>query len=313
MKFFQRLTMIAVSGFLLACGGGGGGGGSSSPLIPPASAAAPFSQTNFPTAAGTTAATILAAATSESVRDSIASAPAVNRLPNTPNGLVRWAISQRGSQRESAQAVQSFSESCVSGSLSGSFNDANNDGDLSGGDSATFNFNNCVLQSGDPAVNGSFTMQVATAQYNSSDEIAAFSITINYSNFVSYGITLNGAATVNLNSSGLSTTYTNFASVRAGGTLSILNYTAVINNSQQMSINGLITFGNNTYTLSTPALISLGSTYPIAGYLRVTDAAGGRIDITSFLLKTVPTVDCDLYLPGDNTRDNRITSAWSAL
>lgn len=148
--------------------------------------------------------------------------------------------------------------------------------------------------------------------YNNVGDINSASLTMNFNNFNSYGNTLNGAALISVNGTSFSTTYSNLSSVRGSAQPVILNYTAVINSNGQITVNGLITINNNTYTLATPIAITTGIAYPISGTLRVTDAAGARIDIISSNLNG-GFVDCDLYLAGDNLRDGRISSAWSAL
>lgn len=313
MKALNFSAILATSLLLIGCGGGGGGGATpASTGIPLASAAAPFTVAGFGAVAGPSAATVLAATSASSGLDSIASAGGNALLPSDAAGLAKWALGRFGSTRESAQAVETIpTEACPSGgTLSGSFNDADGNEDLSAGDAVTLNFSNCVLQVGQQAVNGSFTISVNSIAYIG-QEISSASLTMSFSNFSSYGNTLNGAATIAISGNSVSTTYTNFSSTRGSTPAVILNYTAAINGNA-LSINGLITINNNTYTLSTPTGITFGTTYPISGILRVTDAAGGRIDIISSNVSG-PFVDCDLYLTGDNIRDGRISSAWSAI
>lgn len=314
IKLFLLAGSITV---LVACGGGGGGGTSqpSNTGIPPASAAAPLSVANFGGIAGPSAASILAAAGVSSGLDAVASnTNSTNKLGYSPSNWALWALNAARPGLEQSQASQSGSEACpAGGSLSFTLDDNDNDGDLSRGDRISFTANNCIAVAGELPINGGFSIFVNSISYDANDELIAASLTMSFSNFSSAGNTLNGAVTISVNSSSITTTYTNFSSIRGTRSSAILNYTTVISSNGQLSINGLITINNNTYTLTTVTPITFGLNYPASGVLRVTDAAGGRIDILSSVVSNVPTVICDLYLPGDNTRDGQIISAWSAL
>jgi hypothetical protein len=305
---------------LVACGGGGSSGGSGLPAnsgIPPASAATPLSNANFGSVAGASAGSILAAAGVGNGLDSLSSASrdnALRPLSSSPYDWALWAIGAARPTLEQAQASQTGNQACpAGGSLSFTFNDNDNNGDVSSGDSISFIANNCIAAAGELPINGSFAIAVTNIAYSAAGDLIAASLTMSFTNFSSAGNTLNGSVSVSLANNTATTSYTNFTSTRGSSSSAILNYTTVVNTiSGQLSINGLITINNNTYTLSTPSPIVFGGAYPTGGLLRVTDAAGGRIDIIS-TPAAGGTLACDLYLPGDQIRDGQILSAWSAL
>jgi hypothetical protein len=322
MKSMNWLAALA-SATLVACGGGGDAGNTTSGGIPPTSAAAPLTTTNFGNVAGPSAASILTSAvTTDGVSiirsSSSGSSKPSGKADNSPYGLATLAISSlklkgKSSDVSVARAVTTDSQACPGGgSLTVSFDDADDNNDLSAGDSLSLSTNNCVIEAGQPAINGSFSLRVNTISYTAAGDIASASLTMNFNNLVSAGNTMNGAVTVAISSAGITTTYQNFSNARGSATPAILNFTSAISSAGQLSINGLITVNNSTYTLSTPTPISFGSFYPVAGILRITDAAGARIDVISNG-NAGGSLDCDLFLAGDNVRDGRISSTWAAL
>ncbi|NJS36339.1 MAG: hypothetical protein HC765_07775 [Brachymonas sp.] len=256
----------------------------------------------------------MAATSGASGLEFIASSNNSEQLPSDTAGLAKWVVARYGSKRETALAFEEFpAEPCpAGGSLSGSTNYSSDGDPLVAGDTITLNFTNCIFELGDPSVNGGISLTFNSVTYSGA-EISSASLTMRFTSFSSYGNVVNGAATVALNSTSTSVAYSNFSSTRGSTPAIILNYTAVFTNDGDLNINGLISLNNNTYTLSTPVSIITGSSsYPILGTLSVTDASGGRIDIVSSSTSG-GFVDCDLYLPGDNISDGRISSAWSAL
>jgi hypothetical protein len=321
----RRINIFAISVIaagLTACGGGGGSGSTTDtvgPRIPPASAATPFTASNFDSYAAPSAAAILASsATSDGLEGLQSANPRTSANLNTssPVKLAMWALrSVQTNGREQAQAVKTSTQACTSGSLSVSVDDADNNNKLSARDSINFNATNCVVKLGALPINGAFSMTFNTITLDQADDVVSASLAANFSNFSSAGNTLNGAAAMTLDRSAISITYTNFTSTRGSAPPVIFNYSASFNSLTGMptlSINGLITINNNTYTLSTPAAMRFGTAYPIAGTLRVVDAAGGRIDIVSNSAAG-GSLDFDFYAPGASVRSNRISRAWSAI
>lgn len=316
MRIIQSVLAALTSAALVACGGGGG---SSPPAtqIPLASAAAPLGTATFGTIAGPTAAAVLASAVADNSLEIIASAASPSSASglqsSSPSQWALWAMRSVRNGREQAQAVSSFSDVCLfGGSLSGSLNDADNNSDLTAGDSVTVNASNCITESGGLAINGGFSIRVNSIAYNNFGNVTSASLSMSFSNFTGAGNTLNGSVNVGVANGAVTTSYENFSNARTGIATSTLNFTSVVSSTGSLSISGLITVNNNTYTLSTPTALTFGARYPIGGTLRLVDAAGGRIDFVSTNVSG-GYLDCDLYLPGDSVRDGRISSAWSAL
>ncbi|MFM7330397.1 MAG: hypothetical protein ACKO1L_01840 [Brachymonas sp.] len=108
-----------------------------------------------------------------------------------------------------------------------------------------------------------------------------------------------------------SLTYEDFTLVRSSVT-SILNLTASTNMLSQLTMSGLITVDNNTYTVSTPTPISFGAYYLSAGMMRITDASGNRIDLLPNTLGG-GTVDIHLYVGSAITPTRTTNAVWTAL
>jgi hypothetical protein len=315
MTILKSILALVASAAVAACGGGGGG--SPVPQIPPASAAAALTTGNFGSIAGPTAAAILASSVADNSLEIIAGSTSQANTSGlqsaSPSQLALWAIRSARNGREQAQTVTSLNQACpAGGSLTGSFNDSDNNDDISAGDTLTINANSCVTTTGGLAINGGFTLRVNSITYNNIGDVTSASLSMSFNNFTGAGNTLNGAVTISVSAGSVTANYQNFSNARPGAATSTLNFTSVVTNSGSLTINGLITVNNNTYTLSTPTALTFGSRYPIGGVLRVVDAAGGRIDLVSTNVSG-GYLDCDLYLPGDSVRDGRISSAWSAL
>lgn len=324
MKSINLLAAIACA-TLVACGGGGGGG--STPVnVPPTSAATPLSTSNFNSVAGPSAASILSTiVTSDGadlVRNSVSgtSQPA-GKAGATHADIAFWAMNTVKSKAQnnakatdtlSRLAVVSQVEACPGGgSVALTLNDADNNEEFTAGDVLSLQASNCVFEAGQPSVNGGLSLRVDSIAYNTLGDVVSGTLTVTYTNFSSAGNTLNGVVITTFNSTSTTTSYQNFTNTRGNSAASILNYSATFS-AGQLSVQGRITINNSTYTLSTPTPITFGSFYPVGGTLRITDAAGSRIDVISN-----PTaggsLDCDLFLVGDNIRDGRISSTWAAL
>lgn len=311
--FFKHLSLpILTTLVLVACGGGGG----SSSSVPPASAAAPFSPANYSTIATPAASSLISVASSGNIVGAL-SADSSNGgfalLRGDSVGIARWALARMNTPvRENPKAVQSIDNvPCgFSGTLSGSANDRDNNGDLSAGDSLSIAASNCRFVSGDLPLNGNFSMTVNAVTFNAFGEVRTASLGVTFTNFGAAGNILNGAVSMQLDTTNdsYSASYSNFTSTRGSGTPTVANLTVSAVGSQ-VTIAGTITVNNNTYTLSTPIPLSFGLTYPIAGTFRLTDAAGGRIDFVS----SASNVVFELYLPGDSVRDAQITTTWASL
>jgi hypothetical protein len=320
-KITEIMLAVCASAALMACGGGGGGGGANpSPQIPPASAATPLSASNYSAVATPTAAALFAASTVGDAFDNInsvsASASGTNssdaQLNADPMQLSLLAINTLQS-REQTQATRSASQACPGGgTLSGTANDADNSNTATTGDSVSLTANNCVLTVGQPAANGSFSMTFNSLTRNAGNVITSLSASISFSNFSIDGSTFNGAATVVGVPNGAATiSYTNFSTVRRGSTI-IYNFTNSSSALGQVTISGLITVNNNTYTLSTTTPIVYGAYRPQSGTLRIADANNNRIELTPNS-NGAGSVDIRLFLAGSSTASSSTNVPWSAI
>ncbi len=311
MKTMQMILALCASATLVACGGGGGGG-STTATVPPASAAAPLSVSNYSSVATPTAAALAASSTAGDTLDVISSATASQSsqaLNANPMLIGIFALENITASREQTAAVSSVSDRCpVSGSYSGSLNDADNSKSYSAGDTLSATFTNCVLATGQAAANGSFSMTLNTLT-RVNNVVTNLNASISFNNFSVDGTTLNGAATIAGNPNGASSiTYNNLASIRRGIT-TVYNFTSSSNAMNQVNFNGLITVGNNTYTMTTPVAITYGVNSPNAGTLRIADVNNNRID----LVLSSSAVNASLYLNGSSTASNNFSVAWTAL
>jgi hypothetical protein len=311
---------LFASAALVACGGGGSGGTNPSAQIPPASAATPLSASNYSAVATPTAAALFAASTVGDTFDSISSVSASAPEPSNTDALSGFNPMHLSvlatnvlQSREQAQTIRSASQACPGGgSLSGTANDADNSNSATAGDSVTLTANNCILTVGQPAANGSFGMTFNTLTRNASGVITSLSASISFSNFSIDGSTFNGAATVSGVPNGAATiSYNNFSTVRRGSTI-VYNFTNSSTAAGQVTISGLITVNNNTYTLSTVTPIVYGAYRPQSGTLRIADANNNRIELTPNSAGA-GSVDIRLFLAGSSTASSTINVPWSAI
>jgi hypothetical protein len=198
------------------------------------------------------------------------------------------------------------------GSMSFTVNDNGAQGVLDAGDSISATLSNCVAEIGLPAASGSFTMTFNSVTMSGGAVIAG-SVTLTMDNFSSQGTSQTGSVTVSFHAGGGSVQFSGLRSTRAGST-NIYNYSATIVSSMgtdSMTYSGTIVLGfnNGLYTLSTPTPLVAGATHPVSGTLRLTDAAGGYVN----LIAGPSTFDVDLYLPGDAARDGHVTYTWADL
>jgi hypothetical protein len=313
MKTIKMILAVCASAVLVACGGGGGGGGSTTAPVPLASAATPLSASNYSSVATPTAAALVASSTVDDTLDILSSASserASQALSANPMQLALFALENFGTIREQVAAVNSTNRACpVSGSLSGSFNDADNSTSFSSGDTLSATVVNCVLAAGQPAANGSFSMTLNSLTRGAGNVITNLNTSMSFTNFSVDGTTLNGVATLAGNPNGASSvTYSNLSSTRRGIT-TIHNFTASKNSLGQVTFSGLITVGNNTYTISTVNAVTYGLNSPNAGTLRITDANNNRVD----LVMSPSALNVSLFLNGATVASNSFSVAWSAL
>lgn len=304
---------VLAAGLLAGCGGGGGDA--------EAVATVPLSVANYETVALTVAASVVGSgniisdafedtASADLARSTMAQVRALNsgRVADIARfSLNRVAVRQQGLERPAV--VWTEIEPCtLSGHLSIRINDADNDGYESVGDSITVTANQCLVEAGEPAVNGSLGYRITDLRYDAQGYFLAGAFDMSFTDFTSAGLVLNGSASVSISRSEFVIGYKNLSASYAGQTLS-QNYTLRENADGQITVSGLYTINGSTYTLSTPAAIRMGLIYPDMGTLRIEDGRGNRVD--SFMFYSGFTAD--LYLAGDAVRDASQFYLWSEL
>lgn len=301
------------AGLLAGCGGGDGDA--------QAVASVPLAVSNYETVALTVAASVVGSGNIISdALDNTASAdlaPATTAQVRALNSgrvadiarfsLKRLAVRQPGLERP-AVAWTEIEPCALGGSLSIRINDADNDGYESVGDSVTVTANQCLVEVGAPAVNGTLGYRITDLRYDSLGYLVAGAFEMSFTNFTSAGLVLNGGADVFVNYSEFIIRYRNLSTSYEGQTLS-QNYTFRDSATSGITVTGLYTINGSTYTLSTPSAMRMGLVYPNTGMLRIEDGRGNRVD--SFMLSSGFTAD--LYLAGDNTRDASQFYLWSEL
>lgn len=300
--------ILSSAAMLVACGGGGGDA-----ETPPA--VVPLSAANYQTV---TTEVVDSVAGVGSLSDAVDLATAANSKPaglspaltsGEPATLVRYALSLtprlQVSQRAQAQAVETYVESCYSGSLTIVANDADNDGRESSGDRVTVTANNCVPELGVPAINGNITLVLGNVSYDRNGYLTSVTATISFSNFGSDGVSLNGSARLAINSSSISVDFNRL--VASDGVQSrVYDYTLTVFSSGEAAVNGPIVVGGSTYVLSTPEPVTFSGTYPSAGTVRIADGHGSRVDVSL----SPSGYGATLYLKGDETADEVFSGTW---
>lgn len=179
---------------LAACGGGGGDEptGVEVPVgvrSEAASASSDVNGANYQSFGGPLARAVMSAGEGGSVPGLSAGRESPQARALAQRGQ-RWArLALAGiSGREHALAAQSQTLACsYGGSMTVTFDDADNNQELSSGDSASFVFDSCVAEFGQPAANGSLGFRVNAIELDSQDEPTALDVTLTFSGFAESG------------------------------------------------------------------------------------------------------------------------------
>lgn len=224
--------------------------------------------------------------------------------------LNRFAVRQPN--LEQPAAVTNGAELCAfGGRLLISFDDVDNDGEESVGDSVSVVADQCVLEPGVPAVNGSLGIRLVAVSYGRDGYLTSGEVDLSFENFSSAGLVLTGGARISLDSTKVVLAYRNLSSTYGGQTLTY-NYTltsSVDVSPSSATVTGQFAIDGSTYTLSTPVTIQFGALYPASGTLRIGDGRGNRVDA----VMSAGGFDANLYLAGDDVRDSTTAYLWSAL
>lgn len=315
LKQYCGWVTLSASVLLGACGGGGGDEPIAVAGDEPVTASVALSAANYK---DISLVVVLSVLGGQSVDNFVAlSASEVESQGTTAFGalgsgkvdaIARFALDRvavRQTSKVKSAAVGTVSDPCdIGGTLLVSNVDADGSGDSSAGDTLTLQADNCVMVSGQPAVNGVLTIYIQALNRN----VASATLNLTFTNFSSAGLMLDGKATFSSDTTRETLDYNLLKGTYKDQTLTH-NFTVVrqLNTSPNtLTVSGNIVRNGSSYALSTPAIFQMGSYYPTAGVMQIADGRGGRIDVVTgsdgFVSK--------LYLPGDGVLP---TDAFSYL
>lgn len=295
IRFLGLCAFAAALVGLAACGGGGGGGGSAAVTFPAlrtgtASPGADITAQNADALSADVVRSVLAA------NRGGAAVPVAGAGP----GAVARVVALRAfaaARREMPQAVQPLGPDdlpdCFGGQVSGSVNDADNNNRPTAGDSVTLVFNGCVLAPGTPGVSGSATTRFDQIELEAGDELRAAALTMTLTNLGAAGQpVINGTVNlwVRVEASGDVHLLLRFNQVTAqmGGATHVIDWDMDIRISAStldgaVTLSGQVSVGGQRYAVAQRVAFGASSSqgYPTQGTLRVSDAAGDRVDITA--------------------------------
>ncbi|MEF7616774.1 hypothetical protein V4F39_22865 [Aquincola sp. MAHUQ-54] len=333
MKKHLWLAALASLG-LAACGGGGGGGDDDGAPAGAASAGSDVSSTNYTALAAPVARTLLSVNNGSAIglvttlgddgtaRAAAATAPGFPAVASP----APWAVfalrhvAGRPAGRAQAQAVYSYGEACpLGGSISATIDDVDDNDDLNRGDTVTAGFDNCVVEPGLPAVQGTLSMQVNSVRFNRDDEITALDVNAMLTNFGAVGYDrLTGASRIRFEDSGNGIRLRlGYDGLRAVNALQTVVYdfevdTLVSAGTGVFTISGTIGLDGQTYVIeSTQDFRASDGNPPHTGVLRLADAAG---DALKLVPRSSSLLDFEFH-PAGATAPAHTTpnQAWSAF
>lgn len=313
----MRIACVVGAGLLMAaCGGGGGGGGELD-----VKARVALSIENYDDISLQVAASVAGNGSVVGAFDTLAASnPGAEATPSSAfqalgtgqvEAMARLGLRQMTGRSTSLEQPAEITACPVGGTLTVSYSIASDSGQLSNGDSITMIADQCVFESGQPAVNGRMTIRVDAISYGANGVVSSAKLTLTFSDFSSDGLLLNGSTTVSVNGTKMSLTYKDFKATRNGAALSY-NYTIDVDEGvspNTVTVNGSLGIDGSSYVLSTPVTIQMGATHPIAGTLRIADGHGSRVDI----VMSSAGFESRLYLPGSDTVADTRTHSWSEL
>lgn len=179
---------------------------------------------------------------------------------------------------------------------------------LSQGDSFAVVAKECVLRPGELPVNGGLTFTFNAVGTNSA-------VTMQFTEFTTAGLTLNGAALLSVNSTTTTLAYQGLTAVKpaSAGTPArtvVYNHTmAFFDSFQTARVTGGMVVNGSAYQLSTPEDLTLGRAYPEDGRLLISDGRGARVRVT--MSETGFT--SELFLSLTSPVAATVTRLWSAL
>lgn len=273
------LAVGAIAALLAACGGGGGGGGSDT--AEPTEATGDFSESNYSATADAAATTALGSGSLDSytnVQLGLATAGGGVDLGSVAG--VRAFVLERGVARNTLEQSLATDSETFACDVSGSFTLTVTYSDpevVQAGDRVGFSMTNCVFESGDAPINGSFTGTFVS--YTDDDDN---SMSIVFNDFGSADATLDGRLTITSSQNGaqLTIAYEGLTATLDGESMTW--YHTITVTSTALSLGGFIEVNGEVYELTQVAPFTLSASgYPTSGTLRITDADGDRVEVVA--------------------------------
>jgi hypothetical protein len=309
---------------LVACGGGGGGG-SAAVVVPStvrsgtASAGSDVSAANAAGFAGVMARAVMSAAD-----DSVPGVSAAREAPQSrtigaalSGRWLRFAVASAA--REQALAVTSQTLACdFGGSVTVTVNDADGNQKLSGGDSASFMFDACIIEMGSPPVTGSLSFTVNAVELDANQQPTALDASLTLAGFTELGFgSLSGSFRIWYRPEGGATrqrlSYLATSVVEPGQVLTYDHdvYGLYGSTGSSFDVNGALTVDGNGYAVSTPTVFSSAAgALPGSGVLTLRDAAGDAVILRA---RSATTFDLEFQSVGAGTPTPVLTNqAWDS-
>jgi hypothetical protein len=322
MRIALQRTLLPVSlacaAMLAACGGGGG---SASPgTSQKASANSDVSASNYQSFSGPLARAVLDLGSGTAVSDVFGGTAGAQSASLARNALAVKMAGRASIQSVRRQAVSQRTDSCgYAGTMTISFNDANNNQQADAGDSITVSTSNCKFTSTDETMNGSFSVTVQKLQIDSQGNPTALQMSGSFTNLSMGSDTMNGGFSfaMNVSSDGSETLqmgFSNLTTTHAGQTVTYnatMSASYAASGAGTFSINGTFGQGTEVYLLEQSQPFSIGATdtYPVAGSLRLEDAAGDALVIEA---KAGNLVDFKFYPAGATAPSQQLLNQpWS--
>jgi hypothetical protein len=330
--FLRRASSLLLVLGLSACGGGGGDGGAAAGVSVPsavrsgtASAGSDLSAVNASAFAGPLARIFLGAADGNTPGVSGGRESPQQRRSAAPvsRGVVGFAATTASraiaTGREQAQAVTTQTVNCpYGGTLTASVNDADNNAKLSRGDSATLTFAACVADLGLPAATGTLSFTVNAIELDTNNEPTALDATLTLAGFSEAGLgSMSGTFRVWYREESPTSTrqrvsYQATTVTEGGQTLryDFDQYGVDGTAGGSFDLNGAVTIGGQTYTITSDVFGYTPGVLPSSGALRARDAAGDTVILRA---RTATSFDLEFQASGAATPSVIATGlAWSS-
>lgn len=299
----RRLNCAPIAGVALmtlvlsACGGGGGEGSTAASYQRPtaASAGAELTALNFDDVGVPAVEAVQNAGTSRGNLD-LAPATLAQAAPSSVPLVTKTAMAALKTAQIDAilqGKTRSVTVACPGGGAADATgDDADNSNSTSTGDSLTITMRNCV-NNGSPAVNGSLAFRFISISTQACGTLKCGIYDLTFFDLgIGAGQNVNGNVRMDLLPTTLTVAYNGFSDGTTTMDMDVVLSSSSASNT--FTMNGFLTVKAQTYRLDTRQPFVGHTQAPNAGQLRVTDAKGNFMDVTS----RGATVDVDYFTKG---------------